>query len=204
MLTDQQLQEGKAFLESGFTGDIIRYVGDSRSYIKYLLAEVERLQDIIISMQNYETETQKQLARDTEQIKELIIKNSSIESELYTLQEASRWIPVTERYEPTEAECKCNDNRFLVRCVYYKDQSLKTVGEAEYYGEWKINNAWNITHWRPLPVGPEQQDHPNKNEQPCAGKLLNYCGEQMIEMDVPQRQEGAEQDGQANKTNSKD
>lgn len=39
-----KLSNAKARYEAGFTGDIIKYVGNTRSDVKYLIDEIERLQ----------------------------------------------------------------------------------------------------------------------------------------------------------------
>lgn len=54
------------------------------------------------------------------------------------------WIPCDKQSEPKE------DGTYLVSGRWLKS-GRKVVGEAEYFGEWKIVNNFIIEAWQPLP-----------------------------------------------------
>ena len=61
-----------------------------------------------------------------------------------------RWISVEEQEEPM------SDGEYL--CYgYWFTSKRKWIGVAEYLGEWKIVNNFELTHWMPLPEPPKEE-----------------------------------------------
>lgn len=61
---------------------------------------------------------------------------------------ADRWIPVSERMPENDGAYLCWDNRYVTTCAFI-------------FGAWQANQfiAKNITHWMPLPAGPQEVNH---------------------------------------------
>lgn len=59
-----------------------------------------------------------------------------------------RWIPVTEQEEPTE-------NGTYLCHGYWFGSRRKQTETADFFGEWKIENNFILTHWMPLPEPPK-------------------------------------------------
>ncbi|HBT4970454.1 DUF551 domain-containing protein [Klebsiella pneumoniae] len=58
---------------------------------------------------------------------------------------ADRWIPVSERMPENDGAYLCWDNRYVTTYAFI-------------FGAWQANQfiAKNITHWMPLPAGPQE------------------------------------------------
>ena len=65
------------------------------------------------------------------------------------LAKVPKWISVEEQSEPKEdGEYWCHG--------YWIGSGRKQTETAEYLGEWKISNAFVLTHWIPLPEPPKE------------------------------------------------
>lgn len=58
------------------------FIAHARKDIPDLIVEIERLNDIITSIRNYETEAERQVARDGDQIKGLLVETTRLTIEL--------------------------------------------------------------------------------------------------------------------------
>ena len=92
------------------------------------------------------------LLKATERIAELEAENAA-------LREANRWIPVGERLPlPTQKrEGCCSLNSSDLVHVYPAPRNDRAVVYMHYLEKWSCSAEVEVTHWRPLPEPPEEE-----------------------------------------------
>lgn len=126
-------------------------------YAKYRETELSRPpKDVVEAMHEYEDIMLKEYLTETKGLREVI---SAAALHGYSLASGDKWVSVSERY-PTEEEsedellvCLANGHRFTANYL----GNIKEYKETGLHFDFVPHENNDITHWKPLPSPPKQQ-----------------------------------------------